>query len=109
MGQLFENFVISELEKRRKLGYINCEQFYYYKSAAGKEIDLVFESENTLYAVEIKSVKSPSLKDISALSEFIKYHQNAKGYLFYLGNEFRLIPFSAENKYSFFQTCFSLH
>lgn len=88
MGQLFENFVISELEKRRKLGHINCEQFYYYKSAAGKEIDLVFESENTIYAIEIKAVKSPSLKDISNISEFIKYHKNAKGYLFYLGEEF---------------------
>lgn len=88
MGQLVENFVISELEKRRKLGFIKCEQLYYYKSAAGKEIDVVFESENTIYAIEIKSVKAPSLKDISNLSEFIKYHENAKGYLFYLGEEF---------------------
>ena len=42
-GQRLENFVISELEKRRKLGLIESDGFYYYKSAAGREIDLVFE------------------------------------------------------------------
>ena len=36
-GQLLENFVISELEKRRKLGLINAERFYYYKSSSGRE------------------------------------------------------------------------
>jgi len=58
-GQLIENFVISELEKRRKIGMIPCDQFYYYKSAAGREIDLVFELGDTVYAIEIKATKRP--------------------------------------------------
>ena len=30
-GQLLENFVLAEFEKRRKLGMIKSDQFYYYK------------------------------------------------------------------------------
>ena len=35
-----ENFVLAEFEKRRKLGMIKADQFFYYKSAGGNEIDL---------------------------------------------------------------------
>jgi predicted AAA+ superfamily ATPase len=49
-GQLLENFVLAEFEKRRKLGMIKSDQFYYYKSTGGNEIDLVFEADNTVYA-----------------------------------------------------------
>ncbi len=88
-GQLLENFVISELEKRRKLGLIKADRFYNYKSAAGREIDLVFESGNILFAIEIKAIKSPSAKDISTLREFVKgARSRAKGYLFYLGENY---------------------
>ncbi|HNW83731.1 MAG TPA: ATP-binding protein [bacterium] len=88
-GQLLENFVISELEKRRKLGFIKTDQFYYYKSSAGREIDLVFESENILHAIEIKSVKTPSSKDITNLREFARQSEKeVKCYLFYLGEEY---------------------
>lgn len=31
-GQILENFVISELEKRRKLNFIKSDQFFYYRS-----------------------------------------------------------------------------
>ncbi|RME61911.1 MAG: ATP-binding protein, partial [Candidatus Dadabacteria bacterium] len=54
-GQKIEHFVISELEKRRKLGFIKADQFYYYKSTSGKEIDLLFEENDCLNIVEIKS------------------------------------------------------
>jgi len=91
-GQLFENFVISELEKRRKLGKIKTEQFYYYKSSAGREIDLVFEIGKTLYAAEIKAVKSPSSKDIRNLKAFIaQTEREVKGYLFYLGDRYEVV------------------
>ena len=51
-GQLLENFVVAEFEKRRKLGMIKADQFYYYKSTGGNEIDLVFEADHTVYAKE---------------------------------------------------------
>ena len=47
-GPLLEDFVISELEKRRKLGYIPVERMYYYKSSSGLEIDLLFETKDNL-------------------------------------------------------------
>lgn len=85
-GQLLENFVIAELEKRRKLGYIKADQFYYHKSAAGREIDLIFESRGILHAVEIKATKAPASRDIANLREFLGgIPSKAKGYLFYLG------------------------
>lgn len=101
-GQLLENFVISELEKRRKLGFINTEQFYYYKTVTGREIDLVFEVGNVVHAVEIKASRSPGAKDTANLKEFIKQaNKPAHGYLFHLGEEYaeddgiRMIPVCA--------------
>jgi len=88
-GQLLENFVISEFEKRRKLGFIKCDRLYYYKSAAGREIDMIFESEDDIYAIEIKNTLRPSLRDISNLVEFSRgMKKKVKMYLFYPGDEY---------------------
>ncbi len=88
-GQRLENFVISELEKRRKLGFIKSDQFFYYKSAAGREIDLVFESERNIYAIEIKASKTPNRRDIINLREFGKsLNKPCKLFLFYMGEEY---------------------
>jgi predicted AAA+ superfamily ATPase len=88
-GQLLENFVISELEKRRKLGFIRADRFFYYKSAAGREIDLVFEVDGKIVAVEIKCTKKPGRKDIGNLTAFAaKLSRPTELYLFYLGNEY---------------------
>ena len=98
-GQLLENFVLAELEKRRKLGFIKADQFFYYKTKAGREIDLIFESENQLYAIEIKATQNPSQRDIKNLIEFEKQLKRpVKKYLFYTGtnynqiNQVRLLP-----------------
>lgn len=91
-GQLLENFVIAELEKRRKLGFIKCDRFYYYKSAAGREIDLLFEQKNELYAIEIKATKNPSFRDVRNLTEFsAQVKKPVKPFLFYTGEEYRTI------------------
>ena len=88
-GQLLENFVISEFEKRRKLGFIKCDRLFYYKSAAGREIDLIFENDNDLYAIEIKNTRRPSNRDVRNLKEFSKsMKRNVQMYLFYPGDEY---------------------
>ena len=101
-GQRLENFVISEFEKRRKLNILPVDQFYYYKSAAGQEIDLVFEIADTVYAIEIKATKSPGPKDFRNLRQFgTRLNKQIKRFLFYLGDEYRdvdnikLIPVGA--------------
>ena len=88
-GQLIENFVLAELEKRRKLNLIRADQFYYYKSAGGNEIDLVFEMDNTVYAVEIKSTRRPSPRDLNNLRQFSdRLNRHVRRYLIYLGDEY---------------------
>ena len=101
-GQRIENFVIAELEKRRKLGLIKAEQFYYYKSSAGNEIDLVFEQGSTVVAVEIKSTKNPGPRDFRNLRQFSdRMKRPVKRFLFYRGEEYgtvddiHLIPIGA--------------
>jgi len=91
-GQLLENFVISEIEKRRKLGFIKCDRLYYYKSAAGREIDLVFESGSSIYAIEIKNTRQPSARDIHNLEKFSDdMKKKVKMYLFYPGEEYFIL------------------
>lgn len=102
-GQLVENFVISELEKRRKLGFIKTDQLYYYKSAGGNEIDLVFETEESVFAIEIKAAANPGPKDWRNLKQFEdRLGRPVKRILFYSGNTYRtenndilLIPINA--------------
>ena len=91
-GLLLENFVLAELEKRRKLGFIPTDRFYYYKSAAGHEVDLVFETDNTLYAIEIKSSKNPGKKELKNLRSFSPSKDiQVKRFLFYLGEDYTTV------------------
>jgi len=101
-GQRVENFVLAELEKRRKLGLLPADRFFYYKSVAGHEIDLVFELENTLHAVEIKATRNPGARDIFNLKRFVhNTDRPTKAFLFYLGESYqtvddiRMIPIGA--------------
>jgi predicted AAA+ superfamily ATPase len=101
-GQLIENFVTAELEKRRKLNMIPADQFFYYRSAAGREIDLVFEVDDTVFAVEIKATKRPGPRDLQNLKQFEdRLKRPVKRILFYPGEEYsdvngiRLIPIAA--------------
>jgi predicted AAA+ superfamily ATPase len=91
-GQLLESFVLAEFEKRRKLGIIKADQFYYYKSAGGHEIDLVFEAADTVHAIEIKSTRRPAPRDFHNLAQFSdRLNRPVLRYLFYLGEEYRTI------------------
>lgn len=87
-GQIMESFVVAELEKRRKLGLIAAEQLHYYKSAAGREIDVVFEDGDALRAVEIKTTAAPSGRDLRNLREFAaSFGRPVRACLFYAGAE----------------------
>ena len=86
---MIENFIISEVEKRRKLGFIKCDRLYYYKSAAGREIDLIIEGKDEIYAIEIKNSIRPSERDVGNLIEFSRnIKKKVKMFLFYPGEEY---------------------
>jgi len=50
---------------------------------------MIFESEDDIYAIEIKNTLRPSLRDISNLVEFSRgMKKKVKMYLFYSGDEY---------------------
>ena len=56
-GEVFENFIISEIEKHRRLTNIKVN-IYFYREYGGKEVDLIIEDYKKNYTtVEIKSNK----------------------------------------------------
>ena len=56
-GGVFENFIISELEKIRRLTNVKVN-LYFYREYGGKEVDLIIEDYKKNYTtVEIKSKK----------------------------------------------------
>lgn len=91
-GQLLENFIIAEFEKRRKLGFLKCDRLYYHKSAAGKEIDLIFEIDDIVYAIEIKATINPATRDVNNLKSFAqKMQKEVKSFLIYNGDSYQTI------------------
>ena len=72
-GSLFETYFISEIIK----SFLNAGKvdlpLYFYRDRDGREIDLVIESANKLYPVEIKMSASPTIsmaKHFALLNEF---------------------------------------
>lgn len=58
-GAFLENFVISEIKK----GYHNSgitPYLYYFRDKDNKEIDLLWETNNTLYPIEVKKTSTPN-------------------------------------------------
>lgn len=87
-GQVLENFVISELEKRRKLGLIQADRLFYYKSQSGREVDIVFESGGVIHAIEIKATMHPAARDASGLKAFMAGLQTpSRGFVFHMGDD----------------------
>jgi len=71
-GNVFETFIVSEIIK----SYLNAGKvnvpIYFYRDQNGREIDLVIESADTLYPIEIKMSASPNVsmaKHFTALDD----------------------------------------
>ena len=77
-GGVFENFIVSEMEKRRK--NLNLKySVYFYREYGGKEVDLVLEDYKKNYiTVEVKTTKTPA-KDVFPLPTTFKA-VNAQNY-----------------------------
>ena len=77
-GGVFENFIVSEIEKQRK--NIKAKQnFYFYREYSGQEVDLVIEDYKKQYkTMEIKLNEKTS-KDIFPIEHKFEV-LNAKNY-----------------------------
>ena len=92
-GQRIENFVISEIEKRRKLGTIMAEELFYYSSSSRAEIDILFKDSDFLRITEIKASETIAQKDLRNLRDYVASQRNAniRASVVYLGTEYRTI------------------
>lgn len=71
MGRFWEGFVSEEIIRR-----LNCEgasfDYYYYRTSAGAEVDLVLEGDFGLVPIEIKHSQSLGAGELRPLRDFIK-------------------------------------
>jgi len=71
-GSLFENFIVSELEKKRKNLNLKYD-FYFYREYSGQEVDLVLADYHKRYtSVEIKTTPHQKIKDVFPLPHTFK-------------------------------------
>jgi len=59
-GNIFENFVISEIMKSHINQGKTLRSIYYYRDKDKKEIDLLIEENDILYPIEIKMTSNPT-------------------------------------------------
>ena len=71
-GKIWENYIISEIQKRREYQR-HSSRFYFWRTYDRKEIDLIEESAGKLSGYEIKWKKSR----VSAPKDWHKYYPNA--------------------------------
>jgi predicted AAA+ superfamily ATPase len=66
-GALFENYVVSEIQKSYQNAGLDTS-LYYYRDKDAVEIDLLLESDGQIYPIEIKKTATPEKKMIRAFS-----------------------------------------
>ena len=76
-GMLFEHFVI--LETFRLARYAEKPyRMFHWRSSHGAEVDLVIETPDSLWAVEIKASSKIRFADLSGLRSFMSDYKNSK-------------------------------
>ncbi len=87
-GNLFENFIISDLIKY-SYNHGELTDFYFWKDNHNNEIDLLMESGNKIKVIEIKSAQTFREEFLKNMSKFIKLEKKKKveQFLLYGGDE----------------------
>ncbi len=101
MGNSWEGLVIENIIRGfNALG--THFDFYYYRTSAGAEVDLILEGEFGLLPIEIKYSQTVSLRELRGLKDFIKEHNCSYGIVINNNNKITMydekiigIPFSA--------------
>lgn len=78
MGRSWESMVSEQVIKQVEAAGIDCN-YYYYRTAAGAEIDLILDGNFGMIPMEIKYTSSPKKSDISNLENFIQEHNCSFG------------------------------
>ena len=96
-GTLFEHFVI--LETYRLIHYAEKPyRLYHWRSSHGAEVDMIIETADTIWAIEIKSSPTVSSGNLAGLKSFMKDYPKAKSLCVstcdnpYMAGTFSIIP-----------------
>lgn len=86
IGMLFETFVFNQIRTLCEiLG--KAGRFSTYRTDSGAEVDLIFEFENRIWAIEIKASKNIGKSDLRGLKSFSEYYKKShKQWIIYLGS-----------------------
>lgn len=87
-GALFENFVIAELIKK-SFNKAQPHRIYFWRDNTGHEIDVIIESANSLFPIEIKSGKTITSAYFSGLSFWNRISQQEGGTVIYGGDSYQ--------------------
>lgn len=89
-GQLFENYVASEIIKYIRTNRLDI-QLYFYRTRSGMEIDFILETHQGILAIEVKNRELVSAKDFTNLKRLkdATGKNFRSGIVIYKGNEIK--------------------
>lgn len=85
-GSLFENFVVSELIKKR-FNQGREADLNFWRDSHGHEVDVIMSQGDRVIPLEIKSAATLSNDQFKALTYWQQLAHGAKGYLVYAGDQ----------------------
>ena len=85
-GNLFENFIISEMIKNR-FNRNEPDNLYFWRDNTGNEIDVLIDEGGQLYPIEIKSGKTITPDYFKGISFWNKLTGQQQGTVIYAGDE----------------------
>lgn len=85
-GRLFEHFIILEIYRRLQYEYPTA-RCYFWRTAAGAEVDLVIDTKKELIPIEIKYTTTTRNINTRNLTKFMEEYECKKGYIVGCFNE----------------------
>ncbi|MBK7129383.1 MAG: ATP-binding protein [Crocinitomicaceae bacterium] len=85
-GEIFENFIVTEIVKNRK----NHEQsgdVFFFRDSVGNEVDVVIDRGDSLVPIEIKSARRINSGDLRGVRWFNRFLRQSGGMLLYGGKD----------------------
>lgn len=85
-GEIFENFMVTEIVKNRK-NHEQLGEIYFFRDSVGNEVDVVIDRGESLMPIEIKSSKRIHSGDLRGIRWFNRFMRQSGGILIYGGKD----------------------
>lgn len=83
-GNIFENYVVSEIKKNRS-NHLQHGDMFYFRDSAGNEVDVLLEKEDGIIPVEIKASQKFDTSQLKGIKWWQKITRGESGILVYGG------------------------